>query len=207
MTQSKIESLLAAAKSSSQGDTSINLAKKFFEDENEGRSFFLDTRERLFNINEWNRNSSPTGYALFDEAGRETNSRDIEVGMFIRIALYGSGKWDWVRVSEIHDDPNEVVITVKPSHDPTEQPPDQESISHFFHPDAENNFCLQRQEKMVAFYVIGLNERQNTEFADGLIESARNAAVANIGYYSGLQKAVWKEFCLNFLSTEEEKAD
>ena len=207
MTQSKIESLLAAAKSSSQTDTSINLAKKFFEDENESRSFFLDTRERLFNINEWNRNSSPTGYVLFDESGRETNSRDIAIGMFIRIALYGSGKWDWVRVSEIHDDPNEVVITVKPSHDPTEQPPDRESISHFFHPDAENNFCLQRQEKMVAFYVIGLNERQNTEFADGLIESARNAAVANIGYYSGLQKAVWKEFCLNFLSTEEEKAD
>lgn len=204
MAQSNIESLLEAAKSSS--DTSINLAKKFFVDDDESVSFFQDTRSRLFKIEEWKKNSSPTAYDLFDESGQQINSQDIDVGSFIRISLYGSGKYDWVRVSQIHDDQDELVIKVKPSHDPTQQPADPESISHFFHPEAENNFCLQRHEKIVAFYVIGLNERQNTAFTDGLIETARNAAVANIGYYSGLQKAVWKEFCVNFLRTDEEKA-
>lgn len=62
-----------------------------------------------------------------------------------------------------------------------------------------------RQFLTVAFYVIGLNENPNTAFTDGLIETARNAAVANIGYYSGLQKKVWKEFCSNFLKTDDEK--
>ncbi len=39
-----------------------------------------------------------------------------------------------------------------------------------------------------------------------MIESARNAAVANVGYYSGLQDKVWKEFCSNALLGDEEKA-
>jgi len=54
-------------------------------------------------------------------------------------------------------------------------------------------------------YVIGLDENQNVSFTDSLIESARNAAVANIGYYSGLQKSVRKEFCSNFLKSDVEK--
>jgi hypothetical protein len=40
-----------------------------------------------------------------------------------------------------------------------------------------------------------------------LIESARNAAIANVGYYTGLQKGVWKQFASNFVATEEEKND
>jgi hypothetical protein len=66
---------------------------------------------------------------------------------------------------------------------------------------------VQRNGKTVAFYVIGLNEKQNTKFTDSVIESARNAAIANIGYYSGVQKFVWKQFASNFLATEEEKND
>jgi hypothetical protein len=125
--------------------------------------------------------------------------------MFIRISLYGAGKYDWVQVVSITDEPGEFIVTVKPSHDPTERPVNLDSISHFFGPEATNNFCVQKAEKTVAFYVIGLDEHQNTKFTDGLIESARNSAVANIGYYTGLQKGVWKEFCKNFLSTDEEK--
>lgn len=207
MMKSKIETLLEAAKSSSDNDTSINLAKKVFANDDDCRAFFAYARRRLFNIDEWKKNSTATDYDLFNESGEQVNTEPIEVGKFIRIALYGAGKYDWVRVSAIHDEPDEVVMTVKPTYDPTKQPADQTSISHFFHPDAENNFCLQQHDKMIAFYVIGLSEKQNTKFTDGLIETARNAAVANIGYYSGLQKAVWKEFCLNFLRTEEERAE
>jgi hypothetical protein len=206
MQLSTIENLLKAANSSSEGDTSVNLAKRVFLNEAECSAFFEITKTRLFNIEEWNRNSSPTGYALFDESGNEVNAEPIAVGRFIRISLYGTGKYDWVRVVSITDDhPSETIVTVKPTYDPTAAPPDTSSISHFFGPEATNNFCLQRIEKTVAFYVIGLNEHQNTRFTDSLIESVRNAAVANVGYYSGLQKSVWKEFCTNFLSTGEEK--
>ena len=37
------------------------------------------------------------------------------------------------------------------------------------------------------------------------IEAARNIATANLGYYLGIQKAMWKDFCKNFLEIEEEK--
>jgi hypothetical protein len=160
----------------------------------------------MLQIAEWNENSSPTEYGLFDESGSDVRSEPISVGKFIRIGLYGGGKYDWVRVVEILDEPDELVISVKPIFDPTERPQDRSSISHFFGPEGENNFCLQRHEKTVSFHVIGLNEKQNTGFTDGLIESARNAAIANVGYYSGLQDKVWKEFCSNFLRTNKEKA-
>jgi hypothetical protein len=200
-----IEGLLEAANSSTEGDTSINLAKRVFLTDVDCESFFRITRSNLVKIEEWNKNSSATTYTLFNEDASVVEALPISVGHFIRIGLYGSGKYDWVRVVSILDDADEFVLVVKPSWDPTQKPVDTASISHFFGPEATNNFCVQRVGKTVAFYVIGLNEKQNTKFTDGLIESARNAAVANVGYYSGLQKAVWKQFCSNFLATDEEK--
>lgn len=207
MRQSTIESLLKAANSSTEGDTSVNVAKRIFLDDLECGAFFEETKSKLLDIDEWNKNSSATGYTLFNEFGDEIESEAIAVTRLIRIGLYGSGKYDWVRVISILDEPGEFVLQVKPSHDPTHKPLDTSSISHFFGPEAANNFCVKRAEKTVAFYVIGLNERQNTGFTDGLIESARNAAVANVGYYTGLQKAVWKQFCKNFVATDEEKGN
>lgn len=201
----KIESLIEAANSSKEGDTSLNFAKRIFLDRSECDAFFEVTRSNLLDLAEWNRNSSATSYSLFDDAGRNIDSEPIAVGRFIRIGLYGSGKYDWVRVVEIFDEPNEFIMKVKPTHDPTEDPVDPASISHFFRPEAENNFCIQQNDKTIAFYVIGLNEKFNAKFTDGLIESARNTAVANIGYYTGLQKAVWKQFASNFIATDQEK--
>jgi hypothetical protein len=204
---SRIEVLIEAANSSTSGDTSFNVAKRIFDDIGKCNAFYERTRSNLLDIGEWNRNSTPTSYKLFDESGSDVGSSPIDVGRFIRIGLYGSGKYDWVRVIAVFDEPDEFILKVKPSHDPTQDPVDPSSISHFFGPEAENNFCVQRNEKTVAFYVIGINEKQNTKFTDSLIESARNAAVANIGYYTGLQKTVWKQFASNFVATEEEKND
>lgn len=204
MASGTIESLLKAANSSTDNDTSVSVVKRTFLKDYDCAAFFEIAKASLLRIEEWNKNSSVTSYDLFDGSGRSDGSGLISEGKFIRIALYGSGKYDWVRVLKIVDKQDEFVMTVKPSYDPTDGP-DRSSISHFFGPGAENNFCIQRIEKTVGFYVIGLNEKQNTRFTDTLIETARNAAVANIGYYSGLQKSVWKDFASNFLRTDEEK--
>ena len=206
MGKSTIEALLKAANSSSDNDTSVNSARRTFVTEDDAANFFRRTSANLFRISEWRKNSTATTYDLFDELGQPSISEQIEVDKFIRIKLTGSGKYDWVRVEHVIDDRDEVLLRVRPSHDPTD-PDRSESTSHFFAPEAENNFCVQLNETSVAFYVIGLDERQNTGDADSLVESARNAAVANFGYYSGLQKAVWKDFATNFLRTDEEKAE
>jgi hypothetical protein len=205
MASGTIEKLLERANSSTEGDTSVNLSKRSFLNEAECRGFYEATKSKLLDIDEWNKNSSATEYELFDETGSAVETRPISPGLFIRIGLYGSGKYDWVRVISITDEANEFILKVKPAHDPTDRTSDPDSTSHFFGPEAENNFCVQLNDKTVAFYVIGINEKQNTRFTDGLIESARNVAVANIGYYSGLQKTVWKQFASNFLKTDEEK--
>lgn len=205
MDPKRIEALIKAANSSTEADTSVNQATRSFVDESDAAAFFSTVSKRLFSISEWGKNSSATSYALFDESGSPSASTQISRGTFIRIALYGSGKYDWVRVVDIWETPAELVLKVKPSYDPT-SPDRTDSISHFFGPEAENNFCIQLDNKAVTFYVIGLNEVHNSAFANSLIESARNVAVANVGYYSGLQKAVWKEFATNFLKTDEEKA-
>lgn len=206
MGKSRIEALLEAANSSTGNDSSVNVAKRTFVNDADADKFFRTVRDRLFLISEWRKNSNATSYELFNASGESSASDEIQVGKLIRIELPGSGKYDWVSVKKIVDENAEVVLRVQPSHDPTD-PDRSDSISHFFGPEAENNFCVQRDDKTVAFYVIGLNEKQNTRSTDSLVESARNAAVANFGYYSGLQKSVWKDFATNFLSTDEEKAE
>lgn len=199
-----IEGLLQQANSSTDNDSSVNSARRHLTSESDAAELFRETRLRMLDIKEWGKNSSATEYALFEPNGTEITGGKIGTGDFIRISLYGGGKYDWVEVEAITDEPTEFIITVRPAHDPTERPVDPDNISHFFGPEARNNFCLQLNEQTVAFYVIGIGEKQNTRFTDGLIESARNAAIANVGYYTGLQKTIWKEFAASFLETEDE---
>jgi len=203
---SQIEQLLKLANSTNEPVTSVNSARRSFPNEAESREMFDIVRRNLLDINEWSSNSSASAYALFDRGGAEVSGRPIREGDFIRINIYGSGKYDWVEVLRIHEASDEAVITVKPTYDPTSDPLDTDSISHFFHSDARNNFCVQLDGNVVNFYVIGLNERQNIAETDGVVETVRNAAAANLSYFLGIQKGVWAEFCKNFLRTNEEKA-
>jgi hypothetical protein len=96
-------------------------------------------------------------------------------------------------------------VTIKPSHDPTDKDSDKDATSHFFTSDATNNFCLEKRDAVVSFYVIGLSEKTNTDETENLVERARNVAVANIGSYFGIQKGEWKTFCRKFLRLTDEE--
>lgn len=198
----KIEELIEDA--NSLGDeASVTFAAREFDNEGECRRFYEIVKARMFDIRQWSESSSVSSYALFDENGVDISGQPVEIGRFIRIAVYGSGKYDWVRVANIYEVPSELVITVQPSFDPTERPPKPEVVSHFFRQDSRNNFCLKRGGKTLTFYVIGINEKVNTRFTDGVLETVRNTAAANLGYYLGLQKAMWKGFCSNMLRDDE----
>jgi len=200
----KIQELLKQARSSTEGDTSANFAKRIFSSGAECSDFFRETKNRLLLTEEWNKNSTSSSYKLFDNNGNEIDGEPISVGSFIRITLHGSGKHDWVEVVSIYEPPAEFVITVKPTFDPIEDPPNKTVISHFFIPEARNNFCLQKNARVLTFYVIGIGEKQNTARTVGIVEMIRNSATANLGYYLGIQKAAWTEFCTNFLKTDKE---
>jgi hypothetical protein len=203
----KIQNLLEQANHSEAEDSSVNLAKRTFLTETEAKDFFSQMKGKLLNLRRWDENSTPSNYELFDENGNVLEDKTISIGKFIRIMVYGAGKYDWVKVVDIFDASDEFVITVQPTYDPTANPPDKTVTSHFFKNEATNNFSLQRDDTSVALYVIGLNEKANVKESGNPIEAARNLAAANLGYYLGMQKAMWTEFCKNFLEIGEGEED
>jgi hypothetical protein len=197
----KTDELLNQTKQN-ESESSISSADKDFESEAKAREVFSALKTKLLNINEWNKHALMSTYALFDENGREIN--EINVGDFIRISLKASGKYDWIRVIEVYDQPDEFVITVKPTYDPTDGENDKTTVSHFFTDEATNNFCLSRKAGTVAFYVIGLDEKSNTDETSGALETIRNVAV-NAATYLGMQKSEWEKFCHHFLEDAAEE--
>jgi len=201
----KIQNLLEQANYSETNDSSVTFAKRAFLNEAEAESYFKKVRHELFDLEIWDKNSTPSSYEMFEENGNVCDDKTIVLGRFIRINVPGSGKFDWVKVIEIHDVPDEFVIRVQPTYDPTAKPVDKTVVSHFFHGGATNNFCLQKDDKEIILYVIGINEKVNTKETNNTIETVRNLATANLGYYLGMQKAMWKDFCMNFLEVGEEE--
>lgn len=198
----KIQNLLNLAETSTDGKSSVSFAEREFSSAAEAGEIFAALRPKLYDVNRWEIESGVSSFQLFDENGRGINAAKAGVGNFIRITLPGSGKHDWVKIKNIDDDENELVITVSPSFDPTEKETDESRTSHFFTSDSVNNFCLGKKgEARLGCYVIGLGEKPNTAEADGILEAVRNAATAAAGWL-GLQKIEWQTFCENFLNSK-----
>jgi hypothetical protein len=206
---SKIQNLLSEAEaqkaSSSPEQSSIASAEKIFSTASEAEIFFGRIKEKLPQIEFWNNKSALNHYTLFNEVGQSSERKAAQVGDFIRISMRGGLKYDWVKIISLDETPEEAVLTVQPSFDPTEKASDKNVTSHFFTDEATNNFCLERKLEAVRFYVIGLNEKSNTGETNNLLESARNFGVANIGSYTGIQTAEWKTFCERFLEIESKE--
>ncbi|HEX8369959.1 MAG TPA: hypothetical protein VF604_15540 [Pyrinomonadaceae bacterium] len=200
----KIQNLLKEAETSDDGKSSITGAEREFAAAEETAEAFDLFSQKLYDINRWEAESGVSAFQLFDENGKGLETKKAQKGNFVRISLPGSGKHDWVKIVDIHDAPDEIVITVQPTYDPTEKETDKDTTSHFFTSEATNNFCLQKREKSLAAYVIGLHEKPNTSESGGVIETVRNAAAASFGWL-GFQKIEWKTFCENFLESEKVK--
>jgi hypothetical protein len=200
-----LEEAEAQKHSSGSGESTVTSESRSFPTAAEADGFFEELRPELFRVSEWNGKTTLTSFELFDEKGNLADRKTAVVGDFIRLTMTGSGKYDWVRVIEIVDKAGEAIVTIKPSHDPTDKDPDKDATSHFFTSDATNNFCLEKRDAVVSFCVIGLSEKTNTDETESLVERARNVAVANIGSYFGIQKGEWKTFCRKFLRLTDEE--
>jgi len=187
--------------------SSVTFAERAFSSVSGTDDFFGKIKEKLFYIENWKTHSGMCNFELFDESGNIDHEKTLSIGDFIRITLPGSGKDDWVKIINIHHAENEVIITIQPSYNPTENAPDKSVTSHFFTGESTNNFCLQKEAKKVSLYVIGLNEKSNTKDTANVIETVRNFATANLGYYLGIQKNEWETFCKKFLEIEESEKD
>jgi hypothetical protein len=198
----KTDELLKHAKEN-KDESSISSAEKDFADENKSRKVFASLKTKILRIGEWNEHALMSSYALFDGAGKESADEKIAVGKFIRIHLKASGKYDWVRVIDFDETPDEFVMTVQPTFDPTAKAEEKSVVSHFFTDESTNNFCLFRKGQNIGLYVIGLNEKQNTTETGSALETIRNVAV-NAATYLGIQNSEWEKFCHHFLEDAAE---
>ncbi len=201
--QSLLEKAAAIENSSVEEMSSVASARRDFATVSDAEKAFGEFHRKLFQIRKWNADSGLMSFELFDETGSVCDREMAKVNDFIRITLTGSGKSDWVKIIRIDELSDEIILTVKPSYNPTETVPDQSVTSHFFTGESTNNFCLQRAGEAVNFYVIGLDEKSNTQDTNNIIETARNVATANLGHYLGIQTGEWTKFCKNFLETEK----
>ncbi|HLM00090.1 MAG TPA: hypothetical protein VK400_03480 [Pyrinomonadaceae bacterium] len=203
----KIKNLLKEAEASEDGKSSVTSARRELKSAEEAAEVFASLRKKLYDINRWEIDSGVTAFQLFNEDGNPLKSKQAGKGNFVRITLPGSGKNDWVKIIDIHDAANEVVISVQPIYDPTGgKEIDRDRTSHFFSSEASNNFCLQKEEAALSIYVIGLHEKPNTSESGGIVEAVRNVATASFGWL-GFQKVEWKTFCENFLDNGKRKTD
>ena len=201
----KTKILLARAErqrdSSTPENSSVACSTRAFASVGAANKAFSRFHERLLHVEGWNAHSEILTFELFNRVGDAAGGKIVAVGDFIRTTLPGSGKDDWVKIVELDESPDEIVLIVQPSHDPTDADNDK-ATSHFFTSDSTNNFCLQKANSTVNFYVIGLNEQTNTTETGGVLETVRNYATANLGCLLGVQKTQWKTFCDNFLEIE-----
>lgn len=196
---SKTLKLLESANSDDK--SSVSFAKRQFPAFKEAQKAFSQYKKKILKPKEWNQNSGMTGFELFDKNGEEIEDRNITKNNLFRLSLKGSGKYDWVKIIEISESETEIVISVKPTHDPTDKDSDKAATSHFFVAESRNNFCLLLESAMVSFYVIGLRETSNTDETKNMLETVRNVITANLGSYLGIQKSEWTTFCKNFLDS------
>lgn len=200
--QNLLEQVARQNDSETAEDSSAASGKRVFQTVAEAGEMFSRLHEKLFHIEHWNSCSEISSFELFSANGIASPEKTAALGDFIKITLPGSGKDDWVKIVEIHESPDETILTVQPSYNPTAKQ-NEAATSHFFTSDATNNFCLQRKDATINFHVIGLNEKTNTEETGGVLETARNYATSNLGCFLGIQKAQWETFCRNFLEDEK----
>jgi hypothetical protein len=193
-----IEQLLQQAESD-PNHSSISFAEKSFNSKEQAEKAFADYKIKLMKIDVWNRAGNLAEFELFNLHGEIATDGKLAENLLLRLSLKGAGKYDWVKIVEIKNYERELILTVQPSFDPTDEILDKDKMSHFFTDEARNNFCLQLDTKKVNFYIIGLNEKQNTTQTQSLLETVRNVAAANFGSYFGIQKAEWTIFAGKFL--------
>src|SRR5688500_15225285 len=121
----KIGNLIRQVEADTEEKTSIASAERKFNDQADAEKAFLQRCEKLLQIDSWNSFSGVASFALFDENGGRLENRPAKIGDFLSIKLPATGKVDWVKVINIYKDADEMILTVQPTFNPTEDAPDK----------------------------------------------------------------------------------
>lgn len=167
-------------------------SSKQFTDEALARQEFIRVKDRLFDVNAWNKipaiaNSS---FSLYDANGFPLAKKHAESGDFIKIVLPGPLPENWVKIIDLKEEENVAEFTVQPSPDPTKAG-DKNVVEHFFHEGARSIFKVERHGLEIVASEIGKNEGINNEGQTAGDRKVINTLVSE-GGWAGFQKYQWK---------------
>ena len=187
------------------GQTDTNYSKTT-TNKTGAHELFMKSRERLLNINEWDKIAGALSavFQLTDAAGNVIAEKP-KVGYYIKIDIPGPGTkagqgYDWVRIEAIEENLNadapveSILIRVRPAENPKN---DQQDVAHFFNSKASSSFTIHREGNKVTAGVHGRNEVPNTQ-TESLLDKTRNSAVA-VAAIIGLNALQWKSLVKGLL--------
>lgn len=135
-------------------------------------------------------------WTLLDSQGHEDKrNRRMQPGDVLKIDS-PSGDF-FVKVQDVHADPNSVGFTVRPTSDPANP---SGKTDHFFTQEATREFTLTRDGRNVTFNTQGKNETLNLSGweSHGVLDAGRNAATG-LGIFA-LGDSYWGGFADHLLS-------
>ena len=172
--------------------------------EKEAEHFFSVVKERLLNVNAWNKYAGEAGatFCLLDASGNPLK-RIAAKGDYFEIDIPGPGSKagegnDFVQIEDVVEVNNEkeqsLSILVRPSQNPKNNSKD---TAHFFSESATSSFMVKKNGNKIIAGVYGRNEKPNFE-ASSIVDKIRNTIVAT-GAVLGLSKIQWKSLVSGLL--------
>lgn len=173
------------------------------DSEQDAIKLFKRAKDNLTDVNNWDKICG-TGSAVFkliDLNGNPVN-RHVKVDDYFKIDIPGPGPaagdgYDWVQVEKIEESENELTIQVRPASSPQTE---KDVVAHFFAETATSSFIVKRDNNTVTAFVIGRNEKPNTNDPD-LKDTVRNAVIAT-GAIAGLSSPQWKSLVKGVISVK-----
>jgi len=187
---------------------SINFTK-----EEEAKRFYMVTRHRLLNINNWCELAKlPIATFSYIDKDGEAGPEHPRIGGYVKIKIPGPGLpstdgYDYVRIENIEETDEAslqiLTITLRPSQNPLLKEPGH--IQHFFKEMATSTLQVQRISKNVNAFYYGRNEVINLD-VDLLSDKLRNLLIG-IGAKLGASFPQWKSLLKGIMDTNPRQDD
>ncbi len=174
------------------------------DDENEAKKFYLLSKGRLLNVNNWHKLAGiiSASFQLTDASGKEID-RQMQKGDYLKIDIPGPGSnegdgYDWVCIEELKEVSDENIqsigFRVRPAKNPTYE---KNETAHFYSDESSSNFIVTREGKKITAQIIDRNIKPNVH-AQSLTDKIRDTAVgmSAIGMFSKIQ---WQNLAMGIV--------
>ncbi|GAA4294997.1 hypothetical protein [Nibribacter koreensis] len=165
--------------------------KNTFPDEASAVQAFAQSKQKLFNVDDWSHMAGITStFELYNAQGQRKAAQNPIVGDFIKIILPATTIENWVKVIEVVEEEDLAKFVVQPSHNPLTPAEEPGKTDHFFTEEATSTFLVARQGTTLMACEIGRNEVANSHGQEAGDRPLLNTVIST-GGWAGFQAIQW----------------